>query len=371
MSCADAGARAAAFTLALRLGRDRTRRQRHGGGQRKLRRDVPWHAQRGRIAAALQRRVFLVMLQHRRESADAARRLRDHAPVVVPIEPLDTIIEQVTFIRTFAGQGVISSSNTGPLENWAKYRMNTSANLWEGTTRPWEGTGRLSFFTLWQNQQNNPTIIMPRPNLQIVAHLACGAEMQGTASWYGFSSEGRARVRARTTVWGMDSSVSTVVHDQILYEAVAHGHFFGGSSDIDIGFNQIFPATGAAVPGQAYALIEVELLTEWIARSGSVDFDADSENYRVYLPRIIITQMAPPILLSAVVDYGTTPPTVTLIFSGATGTMVDIYRDGVRLGDTENDGTWSYPHNPGTYTFRVCETQTSVCSADVTVTVTQ
>jgi hypothetical protein len=169
----------------------------------------------------------------------------------------------------------------------------------------------------------------------------------------------------------MDSSVSTVVHDQILYEAAAHGHFFGGSDDIDIGFNQIFPATGATVAGQAYALIEVELLTEWVARQGSVDFDAESENYRVYLPRIIITQMAPPILLSAVVDYGTSPPRVTLIFSGATSAMVDIYQDDVRLGDTGNDGVWSRQYPPGTYRFRVCETQTSVCSADVTVTVTQ
>ena len=32
-------------------------------------------------------------------------------------------------------------------------------------------------------------------------------------------------------------------------------------------------------------------------------------------------------------------------------------------------GTWSIEPGPGTYTYRVCETQSSVCSMEVTVTV--
>jgi hypothetical protein len=50
--------------------------------------------------------------------------------------------------------------------------------------------------------------------------------------------------------------------------------------------------------------------------------------------------------------------------------LVDIYQNGVRLGDTDNDGVWSNQIAPGTYSFRVCERLSSVCSAEVSVTVT-
>lgn len=312
-------------------------------------------------------------------SAEAARRLKDRAPVILPIDPIDTVIDQVTFIRTFADQGELVDSNIGPSDNWAKYRMEhpikeSPSDESPGDESPgdaWYGIGRLSFFTLWQNRQTSPTIVMARPNLVINALLSVGADGNGIGSWFGFTSEGRASVRARTTVWSMDSSVSTIVHDQVVGEAAAYGTFFGGSDSASIEFNELLAATGVAVQAQAYTLIEVELRTEWAARHGSIDLDAESESYRVDLPQLVLTEMrSPPISLTAVVDYGTTPATVTLIFGGATSTMVDIYQNGVRLGDTENDGTWSYPINPGTHTFRVCETLTSVCSADVTVTVT-
>jgi len=48
-------------------------------------------------------------------SAAAALRLKDFAPVILPFEPMDTVIDQVTFIRSFAGQGTVLESNIAPM----------------------------------------------------------------------------------------------------------------------------------------------------------------------------------------------------------------------------------------------------------------
>jgi hypothetical protein len=308
----------------------------------------------------------------RRKAVDASAaawgRLKDLAPVIFPLEPLETVIDQVTFIRSFLGQGLVVDSNIGPSDNWARYKL-------ESTSDSFDGIGRLSFFTLWQNKQSTPTILTARPNLVVNAHLSCDAEWNGVASWFGFNSEARASVRARTTVWSMDSSISSIVHDQVLATAGVSGDFFGDDSSKSIEFNELLPATGVTVPAQAFMLIEVEILTEWHAHGGSVELDAESGSHRVDVPHLVISEIRtpppPPISLTAGVDYATSPATVTLIFTGATGALVDIYQDGVRLGDTDNDGVWSRQLAPGTYVFRVCETQSSVCSTDVSVTVTQ
>ena len=300
-------------------------------------------------------------------SAAAADRLKDLMPVIFPIEPLETVIDQVTFIRSFAGQGVVVDSNIGPSDNWARYRL-------ESASDSFDGTGRLSFFTLWQNEQNTPTTLTARPNLIVNAHLSCDAEWNGVASWFGFNSEARATVRARTTVWSMDSSISAIVHDQVLATAGVSGDFFGDDSSKSIEFNELLPASGVAVPPQAFMLIEVELLTEWHAHGGSVELDAEAGSHRVDVPHLVISEIRtpppPPISVTAGVDVSTSPATVTLIWTGATGALVDIYQNGVRLGDTENDGVWSRQIAAGTHTFRVCERlSTTVCSTDVTVTV--
>jgi hypothetical protein len=300
-------------------------------------------------------------------SAAAANRLKDLAPVILPIDPVDTIIDQVTFIRSFAGQGSVLDSNIAPSDNWARYRMESSDE--------WDGTGRLSFFTLWKNPLNQPTVVMARPNLVINAHLSCDADWNGVGSWFGFKSEARATVLARTTVWSMDSNISSIVHDEQVGAASARGGFFGDDNSASIEFNEVLSASGVAVPADAYILIEVELFTEWHAVSGSVVLDGEGGSHRVDVPQIILSEIRPPtpppISITAGVDYATNPATVTLLFTGATGAFVDIYQDGVKLGDTENDGSWSWQYAPGTYRFRVCEKlSTTVCSTEVSVTVT-
>ena len=63
--------------------------------------------------------------------------------------------------------------------------------------------------------------------------------------------------------------------------------------------------------------------------------------------------------------------TVDLSWSGATSTNVDVYRNGVLVAMTANDGF--YTDSPGgrghaTYTYKVCEAGTQTCSNNATVT---
>lgn len=276
----------------------------------------------------------------------------------------------MTFIRSFLDQGVVVDSNIGPSDNWARYRLESSnANL----LLP----GRLSFFTIWQNRRNSPTTVKARANLVVNAHLSCEAWGNGPGSWLGMTSQARATVRVRTTVWNMDSSISSIVHDQELESAVARGHFFGDDSSRSIAFNELLPASGVLIAPQAYSLIEVELLTEWQALGGAVTLDAEGGSHRVDVPHLILTEIQtpeppppPPIPLTATVSYATSPARVTLNWTGATTPTVDVYQNGVHRGDTINDGSWDTQLGPGTYSFRICDRNSSVCSNDASVTVT-
>jgi hypothetical protein len=65
---------------------------------------------------------------------------------------------------------------------------------------------------------------------------------------------------------------------------------------------------------------------------------------------------------------------VRLTWSGATSTDIDVYRDGVVIVTTPNDG--SYTDSTGDtgrarYTYQVCETGTQNCSNEATVTFQQ
>lgn len=301
-------------------------------------------------------------------SAAAADRLKDLVPIVLPIDPIDTVIDEVTFIRGYAAQGRRGEWNIGPGDNWAKYKLDSES---DDPGLP----GRLSFFTLWQNEQDSPTVLTARPNLIVNAHLSCEAEWNAYHSWLGATSQATATVRARTTVWSMDSTVSSIVHEQVLTSAAARGNFFGDDSSRSIEFNEILPATGVSIAPQAYSLIEVELATEWQEVSGRVILDAESGSHRVDLPQLILTEVRlpapPPITLLASVSYETTPATVSMVWVGARSTEIDLYQNGVRRATGPNDGAASFTIGPGTYVYRVCEKGTTVCSNESTVIVTQ
>jgi PKD repeat protein len=77
------------------------------------------------------------------------------------------------------------------------------------------------------------------------------------------------------------------------------------------------------------------------------------------------------ISLSATGRFDGTVQYMTLKWSGATGAMVDIYRNGARLRTVTNDGSdtngRTFQGN-ATYVFRVCQAGTTICSNEATVT---
>jgi hypothetical protein len=62
---------------------------------------------------------------------------------------------------------------------------------------------------------------------------------------------------------------------------------------------------------------------------------------------------------------------MTLSWTGAAGSNVDVYRNGAFLTATVNDGHYtnsrSLPGSPS-YTYKVCQTGSTVCSNEATVT---
>lgn len=206
---------------------------------------------------------------------------------VLPVEPESTnvIIDRVTFIRSFADAGVVTDSHIGSLDNWARYRLQPDSGGF-----PRDGTGRLSFFVLWQNPRADAIVASVGPRVVVNAHLSVDASWNGVAAWFIGGSEARATVRARTTVWAMwDASVQAIVSDVILGSAGATGGFFGGDDSTSIAVNQFVPGAGFFVPAQGFVLIEVTLLTEYSQASGSIDLDAASGAFQVAVPHLIVT----------------------------------------------------------------------------------
>ena len=304
-------------------------------------------------------------------SAAAGRRLADLGQWVFPADPMETVIDEVTFIRSFADQGSVSDSNIAPGDNWARYRVRGDGDDF------WDGTGRLSFFTLWQNPLDADVFVTPRASLSVNARLSCDADWSGVADWFGLGSEARATVNARTTVWGMNSSQRSVVDDRQLGSVSVSGGFFGDDSSQSIEYADVLQGSGVVVLPRAFMLFEIELVTDWHANGGaSVTLDADSGSHRVGLSQLVLGGVSPQqpptptnITLSATINPFAGGAIVTLSWSGASGSRVDIFRDGVKVADTANTGSFSQTLGTGSYQFRVCETASTRCSSDVTVTV--
>ncbi|GAB4192534.1 MAG: hypothetical protein Tsb002_22280 [Wenzhouxiangellaceae bacterium] len=76
---------------------------------------------------------------------------------------------------------------------------------------------------------------------------------------------------------------------------------------------------------------------------------------------------ATPISLSTSVTFGR-QPRVTLTWSGASSNKVDILRNGSIIRTTNNDGSYNDRPGSGTFTYQVCEENTSICSNTSTET---
>lgn len=219
-------------------------------------------------------------------SAEAERWLKGVAPALPPVIPETIMIQEVTFIRSFAGEGTVYALSINPLDNWAQYGLDVS-----GDSVGESGLGRLSFFTLWQNQQKVPVTLSAGAQLVVNANLSVDADANGVASWFLPDSTGQATVGTRTTVWGMDSSVSSIVQESTLGSASVNGGFFGGDQSGPITFNQFLNANGVLVPATSWSLIEVSILTQWYALDGSVHLDAHNGKFKVTVPWLMLTVM--------------------------------------------------------------------------------
>lgn len=239
-------------------------------------------------AARSRRRRELAERAHDRAiqaSPKIAKLLSELTPALPPADPTQVIIDEVTFIRSFADAGAVYDSNIESLNSWARYEVDGS-----GGAVGEAGTGRLSFYTLWQNPRRESVVVAAGARLVANASLSVDADFNGVAAWFIEGSKASANVRARTTVWAIwDSTVSAIVQETVLANAVATGGFFGGDDSASIAFNDFLPASGFFVPAQAYILIEVELRTEWLATNGSIKLDAQSGSFQISVPHLILT----------------------------------------------------------------------------------
>jgi PKD repeat protein len=85
-----------------------------------------------------------------------------------------------------------------------------------------------------------------------------------------------------------------------------------------------------------------------------------------------VTVSAPPSSINLAVTGRSDATTqyMTLTWTGAAGTMVDVYRNGALRTSTENDGKYTNTRSfvgPATYRYKVCQAGTTVCSNEATV----
>jgi len=112
-------------------------------------------------------------------------------------------------------------------------------------------------------------------------------------------------------------------------------------------------------PIHAYAAAGTYSVIMWVL---------DDQGYSSMTFQDVTVAPIPVITLSATTSKVKGSRTVDLTWSGATSSTVDLYRNGLQIGSTPNDGSErTTVGTKGTYTYRVCQASTQYCSNDVTV----
>jgi hypothetical protein len=120
-------------------------------------------------------------------------------------------------------------------------------------------------------------------------------------------------------------------------------------------------SSASSSPSRTYAASGTYTVTLHVTDNAGA-INQESASFRV------ITSTRIPLTVTGRVDA--TKQYMTLIWSGARGTTVDVYRNGILLRQEANDGQFINSRLlPGAnkYTYRVCELGTNVCSNDATV----
>lgn len=196
------------------------------------------------------------------------------------IETVDTML----FIRSFAGQGAAWDTRLERFDNFARYHL-----LKENRGGGKNGTGRLGFFALWQNQG-------PGTRIQIDALIELDARMVADNDADGIGCHRlytavepyiSGTLRLRTTIRSVSSgNIEAVVMDEQLGTVqIEDQSTFGGEDRKSFSFGRLYPSTPVFVPRGEYVLIEVALITEWW---GDVRVDAGSEGLGMRVPALFI-----------------------------------------------------------------------------------
>jgi subtilisin family serine protease len=123
-------------------------------------------------------------------------------------------------------------------------------------------------------------------------------------------------------------------------------------------------SSSAADPTHTYASAGTRTVTLTVTDDGGATA-SQSQQVTVTDPN------APPIGLTVTKRVQNRRAYADLRWTGATGSSVDVFRNGTRITTTANDG--AYTDNlgrnvSGTFTYRVCNAGTSTCSANASVT---
>lgn len=208
----------------------------------------------------------------------------DLAPPTQPWQPGSFILEDANFMRAWPDTGALHDSAVGQNGNSGEYRLQVSAEAVGDSD-----AARLSFYFLWRNPRAEDVFVDISARLMVNAHLMVNADWNGVAAWAIGHSHANATVRARLSLWPLwIESGPIVTADQIISQISAEGGFFGSGDDDSIAFSQLLGGGGFAVPAGRWVMIEVSLVTEWHANSGSIDLDAESGSFRVDCPAAIV-----------------------------------------------------------------------------------
>jgi hypothetical protein len=205
----------------------------------------------------------------------------------LPLDPETLLVEQMLFIRSFAGQGTVIDSRIGPQDNFARY-------LLAMPPRPLiqvSSTGRLSFFALWRNPKQRTVTAKVDAAVQLSARVS--AAIDATYSVF-FSPAPRAHaaLRLRTTVSSLDRSTEAVIAERDLDKVEVQAGFFSQWSARTVTFADLLPGGSVLVRARQFLLIELSLLTDWYASAfynARIKVDAQSGSFGMLVPYLQVT----------------------------------------------------------------------------------
>ena len=185
----------------------------------------------------------------------------------------------VYFIRS-TPRGLLGDMHIEEAKSWAEWRCATSLH---------NGTEKLSFFHLWQNQEDHLVLADISVRLNLTGHFECSAQGWGLPGGWWSETRSEADLSTRLTVWPLwlahDPSQQPQYSLPVASLDVTAG-VFSQSKQTSINESLLVRTTRFAVSAEAYILIEASVAVEI---SGDADVDFASGDFRVGCPYCFVT----------------------------------------------------------------------------------